>query len=64
MTPNTNSWSHLERLPAEVLLKIIPFLTIKDLKSLSLASYRLYDVTSTEELWKNAVISTGCSLMG
>ena len=57
MTPYTNSWSHLERLPAEVLLKIIPFLTIKDLKSLSLASYRLYDVTSTEELWKNAVIS-------
>ena len=57
MTPNTNSWSHLERLPAEVLLKIISFLTIKDLKSLSLASYRLYDVTSTEELWKNVVIS-------
>ena len=56
MTPTTNSLSHLESLPDELLLKIIPFLTIKDLKSLSLASYRLFDVTSTEELWESVVI--------
>ena len=56
MTPTTNSLSHLESLPDELLLKIIPLLTIKDLKSLSLASYRLFDVTSTEELWESVVI--------
>ena len=48
MATTTKSWSHLERLPAELLLKIFLYLPIKDLKSVSLASYRLYDITSTE----------------
>lgn len=55
-TDSTHTWSPLERLPAELLLKIFLCLPIKDLKSVSLSSYRLYDTTSTEVLWKNATI--------
>ena len=48
MAYTTKSWSYLERLPAELLLKIFLCLPIKDLKSVSLVSYRLYDNISTE----------------
>ena len=52
----TENWSHIESLSPEVMLEIFSYLSIKDLKTISMTSYRLYDVVSTENLWKNAVI--------